>query len=304
MITTSGEPDPIETSNPDSSPAEEIAFDEDASSEDEDLRDIGRFDENIYEKALTYTPEVDLNDTGGESLQRNRDHYKERVTNFQARQLHEQVLPEIRVHYTQRAIDRAAQVHEYHNILHWSDKKLSAAFDNGIFENCHLTSEDVKTYRKIYGPCIACLKGKMTAAGVPNENKSTPETVLGRKWEMDFQFIKDNYGKRPILTFTEVVSGLIVSIRVGSRSKKDFVKAIKEFKSYLDKVFKLTHTDTINITSDQESVFGLVEKYISYARLTRVAPDQHAKRVERAHRRISDVMRTIHSSLPYKLLCD
>ena len=291
--------EPYVANMPDEVDADDVIHDP-LNGNDDDNNDLGKGTDElnreealktIYADAPVLMPQdVDHTDLGGTTRQRNNDAYTEILQNMGCKE-----------HFTKSSIDRAEQVKEIHDILHWSDKQLGDAFDKGIFHNCHLTSKDVQVYRKLYGPCVSCLRGKMTAASVPHESLREPETKVGIKWEMDFQFIAGVGGKKPILTFTEVVSGLIVAINVKTRGQKDFIKAIKAFKLYLIKVFKFTNHDSITITSDQEDVFGLVEKYIPFANLTRVAPDQHAKRIERAHRKISDMMRTIYHGLPYKL---
>ena len=44
---------------------------------------------------------------------------------------------------------------------HPSDIYLSNSLNNGNFSSCHLTSQDLKNARDLFGPCLACLEGKI-----------------------------------------------------------------------------------------------------------------------------------------------
>jgi hypothetical protein len=70
---------------------------------------------------------------------------------------------------------------------------LAAALKNNNLEGTHLTAQDVRNAAAIYGPCIACLQGKMKA---PREPTSTAPlaTAIGEKIHCDILPIPTSIG--------------------------------------------------------------------------------------------------------------
>jgi hypothetical protein len=74
-------------------------------------------------------------------------------------------------HFTPRARKRALAVLDLHeNVGHPCDAVFGEALDGGCFSGIDLTSADLRVARILYGPCDACIEGKMTA---PREPTST-----------------------------------------------------------------------------------------------------------------------------------
>jgi hypothetical protein len=67
---------------------------------------------------------------------------------------------------------------------HCGEVSLKAALDRGSIAGTHLTSRGVQNAREIFGPCLGCLQGKMTA---PREPSSTtqPAEHIGERLHMD-----------------------------------------------------------------------------------------------------------------------
>jgi hypothetical protein len=60
-------------------------------------------------------------------------------------------------HYTAEDSERAMQAFELCEELgHCGDAAITSALDNGTFRECHLTSQDLRNAREIFGPCAAC----------------------------------------------------------------------------------------------------------------------------------------------------
>jgi hypothetical protein len=82
---------------------------------------------------------------------------------------------------------RAREALELHTKMgHPGDHSLISMLDNGNIDNCHLTSQDLRNARVLYGKCIACLQAKMRAPPVPTS--LTPvKTLPGEKIHMDYK---------------------------------------------------------------------------------------------------------------------
>ena len=52
----------------------------------------------------------------------------------------------------------------HENVGHPCDAVLGAVLDSGSFAGTDLTSADLRVARILYGPCDACIEGKMTAS--------------------------------------------------------------------------------------------------------------------------------------------
>ena len=67
-------------------------------------------------------------------------------------------------HYSAEERKRAREVKNIHDIMgHPHDAALGILFDSGCIQGCPYTSRDIRIMRKIYGPCVPCVKGKTVA---------------------------------------------------------------------------------------------------------------------------------------------
>ena len=90
-------------------------------------------------------------------------------------------------HYSADERHRAKQVKHIHDILgHPNDAALSILFDSGAIHGCLYTSHDIRVMRKIYGPCVACIKGKSVA---PTEGRVINKWLAVRPAETMHRYI-------------------------------------------------------------------------------------------------------------------
>ena len=127
-------------------------------------------------------------------------------------------------HYSADERHRAKQVKHIHDILgHPNDAALSILFDSGAIHGCPYTSHDIRVMRKIYGPCVACIKGKTVA---PTEGRVINKWLAVRPGERlctDIYFITvmSRKGKcvvSPLLIIVDDYTGYLLVLTLPTKT--------------------------------------------------------------------------------------
>jgi hypothetical protein len=189
---------------------------------------------------------------------------------------------------------RASRIKIIHDCLaHPSDETLKKMLDNHAIIGCDLTSRDVDMHRAMHGPCLGCLKGKMThQAAAPSYKKSEQ---VGEIVHMDImQFVKQLY-----LVAVDDYCGFVVTVRLLNKRQETLEDAI----SKVINVYKSGGHKVLAFRSDSEAVFVACEDFIrsNGGTLTLAAPENHDHVVERNIRTIKDKTRSLIYGLPYLL---
>ena len=80
---------------------------------------------------------------------------------------------------------QARDMHDSHG--HMNQSAQGDACDHGVIEGVNLTRRDVDNSYKLFGPCVACIEGKMTKPEEPDSEKEPPRGV-GNTLYMDMFF--------------------------------------------------------------------------------------------------------------------
>ena len=209
-------------------------------------------------------------------------------------------------HYSADERRRAKQVKNIHDILgHPNDNALGILFDSGAIHGCPYTSHDIRVMRKIYGPCVACIKGKTVA---PTEGTVINKWLAIRPGERlctDIYFITvmSRKGKcviTPLLIVVDDYTGYLHVLTLPTKTL-DSVRA-----ALLEVIRFYNHYDfpVREIRSDRENVFLALQqdllRHPQQITLDAVGTDQHEKKAERAVRTLRDALRTMKAALWYK----
>jgi hypothetical protein len=69
--------------------------------------------------------------------------------------------------------------------MHCSDDALKLALPNYLIIGTGLTSQDVDIFRAMYGPCFACMAGKVTKPSYKHDSTAPPATQVGQTVHAD-----------------------------------------------------------------------------------------------------------------------
>jgi hypothetical protein len=96
---------------------------------------------------------------------------------------------------------RAQQAFNLCRLLgHPSDQALISLLGNGNMIGTALTSQDLRTARHLFGPCPACVEGKMQAPSLPS-SLTPPATKIGERLHIDFIILSHESLKAALDTF-------------------------------------------------------------------------------------------------------
>jgi hypothetical protein len=205
------------------------------------------------------------------------------------------------LHLTAEERQRAKQAHELcARLRHPGDHSVIMALDGGIFANNHLTSQDFRNGRKLFGACTACTEAKMKA---PREPSSTTEPArsVGQRLHMDLIILKStSIGQNNfILVAVDEKSTYVVGVPTKTKSAKELENAaqeiIIEFNRYGHKVSQL-------ITDDEKCLATLRSPLGKLGVIVQPTPaGLHEKKVERFIQTIKARKRAMLASLSYEL---
>ena len=196
---------------------------------------------------------------------------------------------------------RAAEAYDLcAKLRHPGDQAVIAALDGGCFGSIHLTAQDFRNARRIFGACLACAEGKMRAPSAP-VSQSEPARAVGEHLHIDILPFSDKSlgGNTCLLFAVDEKSSYYAGIPMSSKSSKNVLEALlailAEFNAHGHKV--------IRITMDDERVLATLK--IPCGKLgVQIAPTPaglHEKRVERAVQTVKNRRRAMLAGLPYEL---
>jgi hypothetical protein len=210
-------------------------------------------------------------------------------------------------HYSADERSRAKAVQRIHEILgHPNDAALGILLDSGCVHGSPYTSRDVRVMRKIYGPCVSCIKGKTTA---PTEGRVINKwlaTAPGERLCMDIYFMtvisrKGKFTTIPMLIVVDDYTGYFHVISLPSKTTEAVREAVFDviaFYNFYDFAVK-------EIRSDRENVFLSLQpsftRHPQRLTLDAIGTDQHEKKAERAVRTLRDTLRTVKAGSWYKI---
>jgi len=185
-------------------------------------------------------------------------------------------------HFTAEQRRRAQEAVHLHNLLlHPSDRVLVDALNNGNLLGCHLTAQDIRNARTLFGPCHGCITGKMTTAVAPT-SLTEPAAFVGQHLHIDFIILEGRSigGNYLVLTGIDEQSGYRVGIPTATKKR---LPTLASLRSLISAFTKYNHS-VKHITTDHERIFvSLQTDLASYGvRLTHTIPGRHESRVERS----------------------
>jgi hypothetical protein len=164
--------------------------------------------------------------------------------------------------YTKEQKERAKKVRNLHDQLHCSDNKLKLALSNGLILGTHLTAQDVDTYREIYGPCLACLAGKVTMPSYRHDSDTPPATAVGQIIHVDLlKFEKEIVGNYMQQLFS--VDEFSANKRVTTMKAKNITQIQFAFCDLISYYAKFGHKIE-TIICDSESVLRAARVYLGH----------------------------------------
>jgi hypothetical protein len=187
---------------------------------------------------------------------------------------------------------QAAELHRRMN--HISDGALCKLLDNGGILNTPVTSFAVRKFRELYGPCLGCLYGKMTAPSQPN-SLTIKENAIGELLHADLYFIN----KQIYLMSIDDRTGFVNVVKLINKQSKQvldgFRRIIAQYRSkgHVVKTIRTDREATFLATRDSLNDSGIEHQTC--------APGQHIAKIERAIRTIKGRYRSVIHSLPYIL---
>ena len=135
-------------------------------------------------------------------------------------------------HYSAEERKRAREVKNIHDVMgHPHDAALGILFDSGCIQGCPYTSRDIRIMRKIYGPCVPCVKGKTVAPSPRPVINKWLASDPGERLCMDLYFLtvisrKGKYVVIPILVMVDDYTGYLHVIPLSSKTTETVREAI------------------------------------------------------------------------------
>jgi hypothetical protein len=209
-------------------------------------------------------------------------------------------------YYNAQQRRRAAEVRRIHEILnHPSDDILGILFDRGAIHGCPYTSRDVRIMRKIYGPCVACVKGKSVRATPGKVINQWVAAAPGERLCMDIFFLsvvtrKSAIVSLPFLIVVDDYTQYVNIMWLTSRTTETVLRALTE----IIKFYYGYDWCVKEVCGDRDSVFKPLKDKLFQQHKVQLdvrATDQKIPRADRMIRTIRDIFRTIKASLWYKL---
>jgi len=203
--------------------------------------------------------------------------------------------------FTKEEQKRALEARQLHLIMrHPNDQVLVKALDLGSFANCGLTASDIRNAAIIYGPCEACLSGKMTSPTNPSSS-TVPVLDIGSRLHVDpVEYTSQTMGGNKFCLIavdekSDFVTGLNMKHSTAGHISQALVNIFSKFNSFGHKIRHVLSDHGSNL------VAAAVDMGLMGVTMATSVPGQHTKRVERKIRTIKDRERAVLSSLPYKL---
>jgi len=212
-----------------------------------------------------------------------------------------EILPKPRIHLTAEEISRAKAARDLCNLLgHPGQQAMIEGLNNGAYGLTHLTGQDVRNALNRFGPCPACLEGKMHAPSF-KPSLTPPATNIGEHLHVDLIPLKGRSlgGNTFKLFAVDEVSGYGSAVGIADKGRKNNEKAfdciINEYASYGHKVKY--------ITTDDETTLASCKDYLATrgVHLSATPAGHHEKRSERSIQTLKGRKRAMLAALPYDL---
>jgi hypothetical protein len=202
-------------------------------------------------------------------------------------------------YFSKEVMDRAYEARRLHKILdHPSDKDLCTALDHGCFPKCSVTSGDVKAALEIFGPCVACITGKLRL-DPQRTSMSEPVRHIGEKVHIDFLPLPGpSLGSNMhILIALDEFSNYCIGIPIVSKNL-----VFSALKQVVGKFTRDGHT-VKSFAADNEPVIRACKPDLEKIGidLTQTPSGLHEKRVERFIQTIKGKYRSVLAGLSYVL---
>ncbi len=197
--------------------------------------------------------------------------------------------------YSKAEVERARGVRELkRNLGGASDKELNEFIANGVALNCPFTPEDVRRASIIYGPDIACLKGKMTSPGPERPLVVNVDHGEQRHQELHMDILE--------------ISGVSILISVMLPMYYTFAtylpgKSVEEMTAAVSGLLRTIQSKQFVITKivvDPEGGLAALKDTLPVG-VNVNAPGTHVPRTERRIRVVKERMRTIVNALPFRM---
>jgi hypothetical protein len=202
--------------------------------------------------------------------------------------------------YTTEQRKRAEEVRNLHNCMnHISDNKLIDCLNFGIIVGTHLTASDVRAYRDIHGPCLACAAGT-TIRPHYSTSLNEPAKQIGEVVHVDIYILKEQAdNSKYLLLAVDEFSGYMTVRQLKRKTKEQLQESFFSLRG----TYKKYNHKLLNIQSDHETNLWSCKDYLANKgiRLMQVTPYQHAQKLERYVRSVNTKMRIMMAALPYVL---
>jgi len=205
-------------------------------------------------------------------------------------------------HFTPEERSRAKEAFDLcRKFGHPNDVYIMNSLDNGCYNHFHLTSQDLRNARVLYGPCLACAEGKIKDHSTPSFSNTQPAEHIGNHLHCDLIPLSEKSigGNTCILFAVDEKSSYVTGVSIPSKSKLALIDGFKTiiatFNAHGHKVIKITTDDekNFNSTKDELAIYGI--------KLTTTPADFHEKRAERYIQTLKSRIRATLAQLPYKL---
>jgi hypothetical protein len=185
-------------------------------------------------------------------------------------------------------------------LRHPGDHSMIMALDGGAFSNNHLTAQDFRNGRRLYGPCPACTEGKMKAPREP-ASLTEPARFVGEHLHIDLVLLKSiSIGQNTVIVVAvDDKSNYIAAVPAKRKTSAHMLEAVTEivleFNRFGHKVSR--------ITTDDEHTLATLRSPLAKIGIT-VNPTPaglHEKKIERYIQTVKDRKRSILAGLSYEL---
>ena len=204
-------------------------------------------------------------------------------------------------HFSAEEVQRAIEARELCRASgHIGFNNLIRQLDSGNYEQCRLTSQDVRNAEALYGPCLACLEAKMRR-DPEKPSDSPPAYEIGEKLHADLIILSETSlaGNNFILVIVDEKTGYLWGIPLKHKTSALIYEGLKLVLAELTGFGYKPKS----LTTDDENCFRRLHDSMSLLgiRFSTTPAGLHEKRVERYIQSIKGRKRAMLASLHYEL---
>ena len=206
-------------------------------------------------------------------------------------------------HLTSQERQRATTARELCSRLsHPGTSALIRALDNGNYPDTNITSQDVRNAITLFGPCTACIEGKMKSDPTPKQSINPPAPTIGHTLHVDLIPLSKVSigGNRFILFSVDEKSGFIKLVSLPSKNTPAICGALD---SIVGVYASLGHRVQL-IQHDHESNFIHCTTHVNLvlkAEMKSVAAAHHEKMAERNIQTLRARQRSLLAGSKYEM---